>query len=802
MRLIWWLLAIFALAGGVVAPASAQEFVRAPFVRCTETSNPACPAATPNHGWAVLTEPQALAGLPPGWHLTVDQTRFAAITVEVTTDRHVYRIRRTSNELQNNWTLGDNLRFDIPVAGKDVRAVRLDFESPGDLGLMRTIKAMSPAALAEYESSWQITVALVAGLMGCALVYSLFLLSWLRTPFQRWYMLWVAGALTYMLLWTGVAFYAFPGLVGSATIRINAFLAGALVGISLFFFHTLIEERARDERLVRWGRWAAWAGLVTGALAAIDQVVPIWLSDKLLNLAFIACNLVIIASIWVALQRRSRMVWYYLAAWLPVLMVFNLRIARNFGLVPQSDAVDFASFISIGFEVVLLSLAIADRVRILNRDYAAADVERVALRSEALSDALTGVRNRAYFQRRIDALEEAGEPVDLVLVDIDYLKDTNDFAGHEAGDQLLRAAAEQLLEASDCVDCVARVGGDEFAVLLAGNQRDRLGPVLDSVRRVGAVTTPSGQVLPLSMSAGHATWEPQQGFPGRLFKEADLALYRAKAAGRAGWRTYDHNMRDEEDATRRMIMEARTALVRGEFFLAFQPIYSLKADELLSNEVLLRWRHPAQGILTPAQFLPVLEEPTLLAQLQELVLDKALDAVLADPSLQRVCVNFVASQLQGVPAAERIFDKMASRGLPADRLVVEVKESVLLGRVVPGSPIEQCLQRLRWAGVSVALDDFGTGGASLVHLQALPIDILKIDVSLIAAISGDRQTTRVVTSIIDLAHGFGRMVVAEGVETDMQFAALKRAGCDAGQGHLLGRPIDGKVTGRLSLVVS
>lgn len=801
MRFLRWLLAAFVLAGGV-APAAAQPLIRAPFIRCTETPDPGCPPSSPNHGSVVLTKPQALAILPPGWHLVVDQTRFSAITVEIATNTEVYRVKRSQGKLGNNWTLGGNLRFDIPIAGRDVRAVRIDYESPGDLGLMRTVKAMTPAALAEYESSWQITVALVGGLMGCALVYSLFLLSWLRTPFQRWYILWVAGALTYMLLWTGVAFYVFPGLVGSATIRIDAFLAGSLVGVGLLFFLSLIEESARDARLVRLGRWAALAAFVTGLLAAFDQVIPIWFSDKLLNLAFIACNLVIIAGIVVALRRRSRMVWYYLAAWLPVLMLFNLRIARNLDLAPQSDAVDFASFIALGFEVLLLSLAIADRVRTLNREYAAADVERVTLRSEALIDALTGVRNRAYFQRRIDGIEEAGEPVDLILVDIDYLKDTNDFAGHDAGDLLLCAAADQLLKASDCIECVARVGGDEFAVLLAGDQRERLAAVLDSVRQVGAVTTTSGQVLPLSMSAGHATWEPEQGFPGRLFKEADLALYQAKAAGRAGWRTYDHNLRDEDDARRRMIMEARTALVRGEFFLSFQPIYSLRSEELLSNEVLLRWRHPAQGVLTPAQFMPVLDEPSLLAQLQELVLDKALDAVRTDPTLKRVCVNFVASQLQGIASAERIFDKMASRELPADKLVVEVRESVMLGRVVPGSPIEQCLKRLRWAGVSVALDDFGTGGASLVHLQALPIDVLKIDVSLIAAITGDRTTTRVVTSIIDLAHGFGRTVVAEGIETDQQLAALKRAGCDAGQGHLLGRPIDGKVTGRLSLVAS
>ncbi|HTI30602.1 MAG TPA: 7TM-DISM domain-containing protein, partial [Sphingomonas sp.] len=404
---MWWLLAALALVGGV-APASADTFVRASYIRCTDTPDPRCPPPSANHGWVVLAEPQVLAALQPGWQLLVDQTRFSAITVEVATATKIYRIKRSQGELGQNWSLGDNLRFAVPVAGSDVRSVRIDYESPGDLGLMRTIKALSPEALANYESRWQATVALVAGLMACALIYSLFLMSWLRTPFQRWYVLWTAGAMTYMMLWSGVIYYAFPGLVGNATVRVDAFLAGALVGVSVLFFFALIEDHARDERLARAGRWAAGAGLATGVLAAFDQLIPIWLSDTLLNLAFIACNLVIIASIGVALRRRSRMVWYYLAAWLPMLMVFNLRIARNFDLVPQSDWVDLAGFIAIGFEVVLLSLAIADRVRLLNRDYAAADVERIALRSEALSDSLTGVRNRAYFQRRMDALEAAG----------------------------------------------------------------------------------------------------------------------------------------------------------------------------------------------------------------------------------------------------------------------------------------------------------------------------------------------------------------------------------------------------------
>lgn len=638
--------------------------------------------------------------------------------------------------------------------------------------------------------------------MICALVYSVFLLSWLRTNFQRWYLVWVGGALTYMLMWSGVIYYALPGLVGNATVRIDALLAGMLVGVGTLFFYALLEDEAQQPRMARIGRACAWAGLLSGFMSAFDQIVPVWFGDRLLNLAFVACNISILAGVWVALRLRSRMVWFYLASWLPVLVIFNIRIARNFGFVGQSDAIDFGSFIALGIEAVLLSVAIADRVRQLTLDFAAAEEERVALRSEASSDALTLVRNRAYFQRRLAAIEEVGEPVDLVLVDIDYLKDTNDFAGHDAGDQLLLAAASRLEVAAACDDCVARVGGDEFAVLLAGEQRVRLGVVLESIRQVSTVTLANGQVLPLSMSGGHSAWEAANGRASRLFKEADVALYQAKAAGRAVWRTYDHAMRDEEEARRRIILEARTALVRGEFFLAFQPIFSLKSEEVLASEVLLRWRHPVHGVMNPHQFASVLEDPVLLSQLQDLVLDKALDAVAADPSLKAVGVNFVASQLQGIASAERIFGKMASRGIPADRLIVEVPKSVMLGRVVTGSPMEQCLERLRWAGVAIALDDFGTGGASLVHLRTLPADILKIDVSLIAAISGDKATARTVNSIIDLAHSFGRTVVAEGIETELQLAALKRGGCDAGQGHLLGRPLESANTGRLRIAVA
>ncbi len=478
MHWLKWLLAVLVLAGGHT-PVAAQTFVRAPFIRCTDTANPQCPPTSENRAWVVLTAPEQLKALPANWQLLVDQTRFTKITVEVATVDAVYSIERNSDELRSNWSLGNNLRFDIPPPGQDVRAIRIGFDDAGDLHLMRAVKAAAPEALNRYESRWRFVVALVAGLMICALVYSVFLLSWLRTNFQRWYLVWVGGALTYMLMWSGVIYYALPGLVGNATVRIDALLAGMLVGVGTLFFYALLEDEAQQPRMARIGRACAWAGLLSGFMSAFDQIVPVWFGDRLLNLAFVACNISILAGVWVALRLRSRMVWFYLASWLPVLVIFNIRIARNFGFVGQSDAIDFGSFIALGIEAVLLSVAIADRVRQLTLDFAAAEEERVALRSEASSDALTLVRNRAYFQRRLAAIEEVGEPVDLVLVDIDYLKDTNDFAGHDAGDQLLLAAASRLEVAAACDDCVARVGGDEFAVLLAGEQRVRLGVVLE-----------------------------------------------------------------------------------------------------------------------------------------------------------------------------------------------------------------------------------------------------------------------------------------------------------------------------------
>lgn len=299
-----------------------------------------------------------------------------------------------------------------------------------------------------------------------------------------------------------------------------------------------------------------------------------------------------------------------------------------------------------------------------------------------------------------------------------------------------------------------------------------------------------GHLLSVRVSGGLASWRVGSGSPERLYKEADLALYRAKADGRGCWRAYSSAIGAELEARRDWIAQAGRALEKGEFELHYQPIVDLRTRQAHHYEALLRWHHPVRGLLRPGTFSTVFDDLELAIAIQELVLQMALDMLASAPTSraapQAVSVNFPACQLNGGRAAERILEALAVRGLPPSALIVEVTENVILGR--PNDPVIDCLRRLSSAGVGVSLDDFGTGYASLVHLRDVPADVLKIDQSFIAALNKDGESTKIVRAIISLAHNLGRKVVAEGVETEEQQQYLKRLGCDWGQGYLFGRP--------------
>lgn len=749
-----------------------------------------CPAQDAGRWTWFAVDAGALKTMPADWNLLVDTTRFTAVQVQVVHRGGVFQVRRGQFELADNWSLGNNLRFTVPVAGADVSAIRIGFRNMDSPRLMRTIKAVDEQGHDRHVLGWTVLIALVIGVLFSAFTYNVFLLTWLRTSFQRWYVVWVASALCYLLVWTGAMLNILPFLAGPASARTSFLLIGLLLVSSAAFFFALIEKGKVPQKLVDFGQLAGMTVAITSVVAAFDMVFPAAFSHRMLNLAMIGVILALLASVVFAALRGSRAVWFYIVGWMPSLVILCLRIARNFGVLPQYDFVDQAGFASIGWVSLLLSLAIADRFRQLRRDADAADAERETLLRFATTDPLTGLGNRALFQNLLEqpALRQGG--IDVIAIDIDYLKQTNDMAGHDAGDALIVAVAERLAAAAGPLATIARIGGDEFVILLEGAARSRLPAVRQMIAlSAGVPLRHAGYDLSISICAGHAASEERGAPMARIFKQADLALYAAKAAGRGCWRSYDAGMADEAFARSQMIAEARTGLATGQFLLHYQSVQRLDGT-VVGHEALLRWQHPRLGLLGPRDFADVMKEASILPGLQLWVLDTALAQAAqlrargADLSM---AVNFLTGQLQGTVAAVAILDDLARHRVPPHALIVEVTENVVMGGL--GGALIECLECLRDAGVHVALDDFGTGAASLVHLREVPADIVKIDRSFVGNMVDSVSSQQIVRALIDLAHSLGKQVVAEGVETEAQRLLLRQMGCDLGQGWLYGQPL-------------
>jgi diguanylate cyclase (GGDEF)-like protein len=782
-----WVVLLLAALVSWAAPSAAQAGVE----RLAYRANAEClqPGASANWTWLQVETPRA-SDLGRDWRLMIDHTRFAELRLVVEQrGAPPVVLGGATGQMAGAYSLGNKLAFRMPVPAGSITRICLGYDGLDDVSLMRSITAVTPAAYQRHLDAWLVLVAAVCGVLFCALIYNLFLMTWLRSDFQRWNVVFLASGLAYTLCWSGAINGLLPGLDGNWRVRVDLVLASILVGSATGFFFDFVERGMIPDRLVRAGRLCSALIPACGLLAAMDQLLPAQPVDLVLNLLFVLSIVLVGTGIVHGIRGGSRAVWFYLAAWTAPMIVFLLRVGRNFGLLGQSDRVDMASFVAIAFEAVILSIAVADRFREFLRQRDAADAERETLRRVANTDALTGLANRAAFQARIQSLGQHGR-ADLLVIDLDDLKEANDAAGHDAGDALIIEAGRRLINITDGRGLVARIGGDEFAVLLVDEERDLLPRVLQVVERSAEHRfTYDGQLLAVGLSAGLSSWSQGDGSPERLFKEADVAMYRAKADGRGCWRAYSSAMCDEQEARRWWVAQARAGLERGELELHYQPIVDLRTQEVSYHEALLRWRHPERGLIRPGEFAQVFDDAAVGAGIQNWVLHRALDALeigQATGELRAVSVNFLACQLQGQPAARQILDCLAARNLPPTALTVEVTENVVLGR--PGGPVIECLRRLRKEGVGVSLDDFGTGYASLVHLRELPADVLKIDQSFIAGLEQDAESTKIVRAIVSLAHNLGRRVVAEGIETDDQRDYLRRLGCDMGQGHLLGRP--------------
>jgi diguanylate cyclase (GGDEF)-like protein/PAS domain S-box-containing protein len=405
-------------------------------------------------------------------------------------------------------------------------------------------------------------------------------------------------------------------------------------------------------------------------------------------------------------------------------------------------------------------------------------------------DAVTGLPNRVLFEQRLDhALRRvtAAGSCALLCVDLDHFKNVNDTLGHAVGDALLRTAAARLQHCVREGDTVARLGGDEFAIILC-SMSERDDALSTAERIVNVLSGPyrvDGRDVIVGASVGVSIAPDDGREPEILLKKSDIALYRAKGDGRHTYRAFEPEMERELHARRELDLELRRSLDEARFALAYQPIVRLSDARLLGFEALLRWDHPTRGTISPTEFIPVAEETGMIVPLGEWALREACTAAAAWPDDLAVCVNLSAVQLKSDTLVGTVRDCVRRSGIAAERLVLEVTESVLLSG---DEGTTRRLEALRTLGARIALDDFGTGYSSLSYLRRFQFDTIKIDRSFVRELPERTESAAIVHAVLELAQRLGITTVAEGIETPAQLRALRELGCTQAQGFLFGKP--------------
>jgi diguanylate cyclase (GGDEF)-like protein len=406
-------------------------------------------------------------------------------------------------------------------------------------------------------------------------------------------------------------------------------------------------------------------------------------------------------------------------------------------------------------------------------------------------DTLTGLPNRMLFRERLDhALTQTqrGHHIGLHCLDLDQFKAVNDTLGHPLGDVLLRAVAERLLACVREGDTVARLGGDEFAIIQTGLQNFDDASLL-ATRILHVTSEPyeiEGQHLLSSLSIGIAMAPGDTSDPDTLLRSADMALYRAKAAGRATHCFFETGMNVHLQARRTMELDLRQALARQEFDLHYQPLINLGSGQISGFEALLRWHHPNRGLVSPGEFIPDCERIGLIIQIGEWALRRACTDAAIWPKDVKVAVNLSPTQFRTGNLVKTVTEALAASGLPPRQLDLEITESVLL---LESELTCQILHRLRGLGVCISLDDFGTGYSSLSYLRNFPFDKIKIDQSFVRDLTEQKDAIAIVRAVTALGRSLGMTTVAEGVETPEQLASLRAEGCTEAQGYLFSRPV-------------
>lgn len=445
--------------------------------------------------------------------------------------------------------------------------------------------------------------------------------------------------------------------------------------------------------------------------------------------------------------------------------------------------------------LIILALAIAG-LMIGVMDFTRQTTKKLASsRAEAIHtakhDSLSGLPNRAQFNDMLSqALEKLQEPIcniAVIYIDLDRFKEINDTLGHAAGDKVIQAVADRLQAVTPENGVIARISGDEFAMLLRDcpKQRD-VEYVLTKIHDQMASPVKIGtQELFLGLSMGVALSSRDGEEPGELIRKADIALYDAKGNGRGRWSFFDPSMQEQLLAKDKMSRELRRAIDENRLHVAYQPQSDPATQRIVAVETLARWIHPDFGMISPSSFIPLAEETGLINDLGMWVLRQACRDAHRWPDLI-VSVNISPTQFKHPQFVEKILQTLKEYELPPERLELEVTENVFAGQ---HETILTSLKQLKDLGVKVALDDFGSGYSSLSYLRKFPFDTLKIDQDFISNINQDKEAQAILTTIIDLGTALGMMTVAEGVEEREQLDFLARNGCGRIQGYYISHPL-------------
>ncbi len=416
------------------------------------------------------------------------------------------------------------------------------------------------------------------------------------------------------------------------------------------------------------------------------------------------------------------------------------------------------------------------------------------LSHRAFHDELTGLANRALFLDRMDhalrVTRPDNDPVVVLFVDLDDFKSVNDALGHGVGDQMLRSIAERIRRVAGDGDTPARLGGDEFALLLedlGGVDRalDVAEALLEAMREPVAL---AGYDLAVLASVGVAVSTPGMTTAG-LLRDADIAMYEAKRAGKSQIKIFDPAMRLTATRHLEFRSDLGSAIERDELRLVFQPMVDLRSHEVTGAEALLRWEHPTRGSIAPTEFIPIAERAGLIVPIGKWVVEQSIRAAARWQGLgpQQVSVNVSAQQIRSPDFVEHVRRSLETHQLDPSCVILEINETVLVGELEAGT---DNLAPLRELGVLIAVDDFGTGYCSLSYLQQFPVDIVKIDRQFVDELDDPTHPMPLAKMILQLTAGLDVIAVAEGIERPAQLGALQALGCDLGQGYLLSGPLE------------